>query len=115
CTPGSGAIPNIMRPKPNAPAGVVRSPSCLRVDTPRWPSHAHHGPATARQQAPDLLHSLSAPCVEPRPAATTVISCVAERVEASWLASVAGQPDAPARSPNAEALAAATASAMSAE
>src|SRR5919198_6225507 len=77
--------------KPNAPAGVVRSPSRLWSDTPRWPSQAVHDPETARQQPPLLRQRRSEPWVDELRAATTVTSCVAERVEASWFASVAGQ------------------------
>src|ERR1051325_11213590 len=70
--------------KPNAPAGVVRSPSCLFVETPRCPSHAVHGPAAALQQPPLLRQSRSAPCVELRRAATTVRSWSAEPVDSRF-------------------------------
>src|SRR5437899_8268750 len=76
--------------KPNAPVGVVRSPSRLWSETPRCPSQAVQGPVTARQQPPALRQSCSEPWVEACPGATTVTSCVAEPVEASWLASVPG-------------------------
>src|SRR6476660_1643756 len=69
------------RPKPKAPAGVVRSPSCLSDETPRWPSQAVQGPATARQQPPDLRQRRTVPCLEVRRGATTVTSWVAEPVE----------------------------------
>jgi hypothetical protein len=66
------------RPRPKVPAGVVRSPSRLLGETPRWPSQAVHGPEAARQQRPDLRQSRSLPWVDVRRAATTVTSCVAE-------------------------------------
>src|SRR6266480_371429 len=89
--PGLGAIPYIVGRKPKAPAGVVRSPSRFWSETPRCPSHAAQGPAAARQQPPFLRQSRSVPFVDVLRGATTVTSCVAEPVEASWLASVVGQ------------------------
>src|SRR5439155_10679717 len=77
--------------KPNAPDGVVRSPSRLFAETPLWPSQAVHGPATARQQPPLFRQSSSVPWVEARYGATTVTSCSAAPVEANWLARLPGQ------------------------
>src|SRR2546428_2772744 len=77
--------------KPNAPAGVVRSPSRLWSETPRCPSQAVQVPETARQQPPVLRQRRSEPCVDALRGATTVTSCVAERVGASWFAGFAGQ------------------------
>src|SRR5213082_754347 len=77
--------------KPNAPDGVVRSPSRLFAETPRWPSQAVHGPAKARQQLPVFCQSSSVPWVEARYGATTVTSCSADSVDASWLARLPGQ------------------------
>src|SRR5438093_11117631 len=77
--------------RPNAPDGVVRSPSRLFAETPRWPSQAVHGPATARQQPPLFCQSSSVPWVEARYGATTVTSCSAEPVDASWFARLPGQ------------------------
>src|SRR3954451_11750807 len=62
------------------PVGVRRSPSRLAGEVPRWPSHAAHGPAVCRQQAPRFAHRRSEPCVEARVGATTVINWVAEPV-----------------------------------
>src|SRR5215210_7160535 len=98
-------MPYITRPSPNAPAGVVRSPSRFCVETPRWPSQADHGPPAARQQRPDLRQRRSVPRVEARTGATTVTSCLAEPVEASWFARVGGQPAERAGPPEAEAAA----------
>src|SRR5205085_6712327 len=72
--------------KPNAPDGVVRSPSRLFAETPRWPSQAVHGPAKARQQPPLFCQSSSVPWVEARYGATTVTSCSANPVDASRFA-----------------------------
>src|SRR5919109_1410147 len=85
------------RPKPKAPLGVVRSPSCLCLDTPCCPSHAGHVPATDRHHAPALRQSRRAPRVEARYGETTVTSWLADPV-ASPLASDGGQ-SAGARSP----------------
>ena len=43
------------------PAGVVLSPSRRRAETPRAPSHARHGPATATQHSPSLRQRRSDP------------------------------------------------------
>src|SRR3954451_25238428 len=84
---------------PNAPAGVVRSPSCLFGDVPRCPSQGVHGPAAGFQQAPGLRQSRSEPCVEERRGATTVTSSRAAPVDASSFARFAGQPVVACRAP----------------
>src|SRR5438067_10679476 len=89
--------------KPNAPDGVVRSPSRLFAETPRWPSQAVHGPAAARQQPPLFCQSSSVPWVEARYGATTVTSCSAGPVDASWFARLPGQAAAVRLLPAAEA------------
>src|SRR5437867_10123634 len=98
-TPGSAATPYIVGRKPNAPPGVVRSPSSLRSEMPRCPSHAVHAPAAGYQQEPRFRQSRSEPWVDARSRATTVTSWVAAPVEASSLASVAGQAAAAVRAP----------------
>jgi hypothetical protein len=90
-------------PMPKAPAGVVRSPSCLFAETPRWPSQAVQGPPVASQQRPALRQRRTVPWVEERLAVTTVTSWAAEPVEASRLASAAGQVALLVGSPSAEA------------
>ena len=76
---------------PKAPAGVVRSPSRFRLNVPRSPSHAFHGPATGCQQAPGFRQSRNDPCVDVRSGAATVISWRAAPVDASWFARLGGQ------------------------
>src|SRR5919201_6835724 len=88
---GFGPSPYITRPNPKAPAGVVLSPSRLWSEIPRWPSQADHAPATPSQQVPDRRHSRSCPRVEDRLGATTVTSCLADRVEASSFGRLGGQ------------------------
>src|SRR6266487_126918 len=73
-----------------APAGVLLSPSRLDSETPFRPRCAVQGPSTASQHSPDFRQRRSEPTVERRVAAKTVSSCVAEPVEASWLARLAG-------------------------
>src|SRR5439155_1690535 len=89
--PGFAASPYMSGRKPNAPDGVVRSPSRLFAEMPRWPSQAVHGPATARQQPPIFCQSSSVPWVEARYGATTVTSCNADPVDANWFARLPGQ------------------------
>src|SRR5919201_194258 len=91
-------MPYIVGRKPNAPAGVLRSPSRLCSETPRCPSQAGQAPATGTQQPFALRQRRSEPCVEAMRAATTVTSCVAAPVESSSLARVGGH-ELPARSP----------------
>jgi hypothetical protein len=101
-------------PIPKAPAGVVRSPSCLFAETPRWPSQAVQGPPAASQQRPALRQRRIVPWVEERLAATTVTSWAVEPVEPSRLASVAGQVALLVGPPSAEAANASPASTGSA-
>src|SRR6266511_714379 len=87
------------RPTPYAPAGVVRSPSWRCSETPRRPSQASQGPARAGQHSPERSQIWATARVEVRSSATTVTSCFAEPVDASWLASVGGQTAPAVRSP----------------
>src|SRR5437762_12308125 len=101
--PGLGATPYIVRRKPKMPVGVRRSPSRLAGEVPFAPSQAVRGPEASRQQPARFVQSRSAPWVERRVRATTVISCVDEPVS-SRPAKVGAH--AAARSPWAEAEAA---------
>src|SRR5689334_6280407 len=83
-------MPYITRPKPNTPAGVVRSPSCLSSLMPCWPTQAVHGPAASSQHAPDFRQSRSSACVADRRGGTTVTSCVAEPIDVSPFGSADG-------------------------
>jgi hypothetical protein len=73
-----------------APAGVALSPSRFVSATPFRPRWAVQGPSTPIQHSPDFRQRRNEPLVERRVAATTVISCVADCVEASSFARFAG-------------------------
>jgi len=62
---------------------VVLSPSGLFSETPFRPRWAVQGPSTPTQHSPDFRQRRNDPLVERRAAATTVISWVAEPVDAS--------------------------------
>src|SRR5439155_12253125 len=75
---------------PNAPLGVLPSPSRLCSEMPRYPSHAVHGPPVCTQQSPRFSQTRTAPVVDHGFRDATVTSCSAEPVEASWFARVGG-------------------------
>ena len=85
-------MPYITGLKRKAPLGVVRSPSCLSCEMPRWPTHALQGPLTGEP----ALARLRPGAKDPGRRAASLRDdrdelVAAEPVSASWLASVGGQ------------------------
>ena len=72
------------------PVGVAPSPSRLWSERPAYPTRARHGPCDEPPASVPPFPEASDAVVDANPGASTVTSCDALCVDASWFASVCG-------------------------